>query len=109
MRALNLIYSFSIYIAVNLILYRRDWSEKRARSARIHGSGKVGTNVSQPFEQESGGRTVASRSQSFKQERSSSLQTIREGSGSREIVEWEPDGGYQSTQSAPGDLASVKR
>lgn len=53
MDILNLLWSYAVYLTVNVILYRRDWSELRARRVSFVGGGKVGgKSVTDKFDKE---------------------------------------------------------
>ena len=48
---LNIVWAYTVYFAVNVILYRRDWSELRERrKPRFGGSGKTGTSLTDSFD-----------------------------------------------------------
>ena len=57
MKFMNVIWAYAVYFVGNLILYRRDWSELRARRKTVTfaGSGKVGSKTDK-FDRE-GGKT----------------------------------------------------
>ena len=53
MDILNLLWSYAVYFTVNVILYRRDWSELRERRVTFVGGGKVGgKSVTDKFDKE---------------------------------------------------------
>ena len=54
MKFMNVIWAYAVYFAGNLILYRRDWSELRARrTVTFAGSGRVGSkSVTDKFDRE---------------------------------------------------------